>query len=29
MPEIVVKGMDSAEAMEQVTKLLGADALIL
>lgn len=29
MPEIVVKGMDSAEAMEQVTKLLGPDALIL
>ena len=29
MPEIVVKGIDSAEAMEQVTKLLGPDALIL
>lgn len=29
MPEIVVKGIDSAEAMEQVTKLLGPDAMIL
>jgi len=29
MPEIIVKGVDSADAMEQLEKLLGKDAMIL
>ena len=29
MPEIIVKGADTKDAMEKVQKLLGSDALIL
>jgi len=29
MPQIVVKGIDSVEAMDQIERLLGPDAMIL